>query len=322
MRSLKNFNSITALSFMKFAPLVLLVAAVIFLQSCDPTTDVKIPKATHLYFSDYNGKRIGVVDLETPGSFTTIADASDGLDSLSGMAIDFKNGKIYIVEELTNKIKSLNLDGTGSPEILYDEADGVDMPTAIAVDGDKGDLYWANSGSGHLMKGDVTGTDAIDTLYSATKVVKYSYGLVIDTKNDLLYYSDLDSGGVWLGRLDGESYPGRRYSRSVNSTTLLNPSGLFLDRDNGRLFWADEGLDVISLGYTSGSPARPLFDHEDGIKRADGIAVDNGNSKVYWTETHKDVFTIFRGNLDGTEGREVVLEGVESYCIILKFDNQ
>src|SRR5690349_22282358 len=99
---------------MKFTRLVFLfIGAILLLESCDPTPETKLPKATHLYFSDYNGERVGVIDLSTPGTFTTLADASDGLDSVSGMAIDFKNGKIYVVEEWTNKIKRFNRDGSG-----------------------------------------------------------------------------------------------------------------------------------------------------------------------------------------------------------------
>jgi hypothetical protein len=63
-----------------------------------------------------------------------------------------------------------------------------------------------------------------------------------------------------------------------------------------------------------------LYDSEDGIDRADGIAVDLGSSKIYWTEPNKR--TIMRANLDGTGSAEIVLENVESYNIILKFDNQ
>jgi|SRR5688572_22627188 DNA-binding beta-propeller fold protein YncE len=310
---------------MKFTRLLLVfIGAIFLLESCDPTTETKLPKATHLYFTDYNGERVGVIDLSAPGSFTTLADASDGLDSVSGMAVDFKNGKIYVVEEWTDKIKRFNIDGSGSFETLYEEADGVSQPTAVAVDANGNGLYWANSGSGQIMKGDLTGTAAIDTLYDKKEVIAYSYGLAIDTQNKILFFSDLSLGGIWYGRLDGTGNLTNVYGRSAISTTIRNPSGIFVDKDASRLYWADEGLGVISSGPAAGGTSVGLFNREDGITRADGIAVDKGSSKVYWTETDRDTntYTIFRGNLDGTEGREVILEGVESYCIVLKFDNQ
>jgi len=311
---------------MKFINTVLVLAStVLLLASCDPTEEVKIPKATHLYFSDYSGKRVGVIDLESPGAFTTLADESDGLDTVAGIAVDFKNGKIYVVEERANKIKRFNIEG-GGLEVLYDETDGVDMPTSIAVDENAGTIYWANSGSGHIMKGNITGTSAIDTLYDVDeRIIDYCYGLVVDTKGKQLYFSDLgEFGGIWRGMLDGSSYPILLFSRSALSTTLLNPSGIFLDRNNSKIYWADEGLDVITMAYmVTGAPApSALFNSEDGINRADGVAVDNGNQKIYWSETGNNGHAIFRGNLDGTEGREVVLDDVESYCIVLKFDNQ
>jgi len=310
---------------MKFTRLLLLfIGAIFLLESCDPTEETKLPKATHLYFSDYHGKRVGVVDLSAPGSFTTLMDESDGLDSVSGMAVDFKNGKIYVVEEWGNRILRFNIDGSGALETLYDEVDGVDQPTAVAIDANSNSLYWANSGSGQLMKGNLTGSAVIDTLYDEREWISYSYGLAIDTQRKFLYFSDLEFGGIWLAKLDGSSVLSVPYSRSAISTTVRNPSGIFLDKDAGILYWADEGLGTVSFGDSDGGPSYMIFNREDGLTRVDGIAVDKGSSKIYWTETDKatDTYTIFRGNLDGTEGREVILEGVESYGIVLKLDNQ
>ncbi|HYG20745.1 MAG TPA: hypothetical protein VD816_17525 [Ohtaekwangia sp.] len=308
---------------MKFSRLSILVFSItLVLQSCGPEGDPVYPKATHLYFADYSGKRIGVIDLNSPGTFTTLFDEGDGLDTVAGIALDVAGGWIYAVEELNNRILRMNLDGSGSPEVLYDESDGVSEPTAVAVDPIKNNLYWANSGSGYIMTGTVDGAAVPDTLYTKTKVISYCYGLAVDPTNNLLVFSDLQTyAAIWLGRLDGTGAPTPYFNRGY---TLQNPSGVFIDRPTNSVYWADEGLGVISAGSISAQTVRTFFDDEDGIGRADGIAVDRGNGKIYWTEPDLEDGSraIVRGNLDGTGEPEVILQNVESYNIMLRFDNE
>jgi hypothetical protein len=70
-----------------------------------------------------------------------------------------------------------------------------------------------------------------------------------------------------------------------------------------------------------------LYDREDGITRPDAIAVDRGNNLIYWSETFTNGDTgskthqIKRAALDGTGTPEVVLDGVESYGMVLRFAN-
>ncbi|MBT1690051.1 beta-propeller fold lactonase family protein [Dawidia soli] len=302
------------------------LALVILLASCaDTNTDPTFPKATHLYFTDYSGRQVGVVDLNNIGTYTTLYDAGDGLDTLAGLTIDFTNGHIYTVEETNNRVLRLNVDGSGSPTVLYDEEDSVNMPTAIAIDLQNSVLYWANSGTGQLKSGPIAGGDASGSMYSYRQYIDYCYGLVIDTRNQLLYFSDLgDQASIWAARTDGTGTRGVLFGSSVLS--LQNPSALYYDQPSGSLFWADEGLQKIIQGTINGGTA-VLYDREDGITRPDAIAVDRGNSLIYWSETFTDPDTgskthqIKRAALDGSGTPEVVVDGVESYGMVLRFAN-
>ncbi|HEY9049564.1 MAG TPA: hypothetical protein VIN08_26880 [Ohtaekwangia sp.] len=316
---------------MKYIPsLVVLAASLFFLTSCGDGVPKPIvfPKATHLYFADYAGKKVGLMDVNTPGSFTLIADESKGLDTISGIAIDFIGGKIYAAEEMKNQIIRFNVDGTGSVEVLYDESDSVNIPTSIALHVSSNSLYWGNSGTGQIKKGTMDGTAAAESLRfnGVDSVIYYSYGLAVDKKNEWIYFSDLSGfAGIWAGRLDGKSSRFSLFSKySENGTVLRNPSAIFLDEENAKIYWADEGLKSISVGSIATSTSTFLFNYGSGVNRADGIAVDRGSGKVYWTETDpsNDSYVIARGNLDGTGTREVVLQGVESYSIALKFEGQ
>jgi hypothetical protein len=306
-----------------FSSAVVLLLLVLLASCAETDTGTKYPKATHLYFTDYSGRQVGVVDLNSIGTYTSLFDANDGLDTLAGLTIDFTNGYIYTVEEINNRVLRLNLDGSGSPTVLYDEGDSVNMPTAVAIDVQNGQLYWANSGTGQLKSGPIGGGDASGSMYSYRKYIDYCYGLAIDTRNDLLYFSDLgDQASVWAARTDGTGSRGILFGSSVLS--LQNPSAIYYDEPSGSLFWADEGLQKIIQGTISGGTL-VLYDREDGITRPDAIAVDRGNSMIYWSETFTDknagtkTHQIKRAALDGSGTPEVVLDGVESYGIVLQF---
>ncbi|MCD9016750.1 NHL repeat-containing protein [Parachryseolinea silvisoli] len=309
-----------------FSSAVVLPLLVLLASCADTNTDPTYPKATHLYFTDYSGRQVGVVDLNNIGTYTSLFDANDGLDTLAGLTIDFTNGHLYTVEETNNRVLRLNLDGSDSPTVLYDEADSVNMPTAIAIDVQNKLLYWANSGTGQLKSGPLAGGDASGSMYNYREYIDYCYGLVIDNKNHLLYFSDLgDQASIWAARTDGTGSRGILFGSSILS--LQNPSALYYDEPSSSLFWADEGLQKIVQGTINGGTL-VLYDREDGVTRPDAIAVDRGNSMIYWSETASDPDTgakthqIKRAAMDGTGTPEVVVDGVESYGMVLRFANQ
>jgi len=305
---------------MKFLKLLLPVTALLSLAACDNTPEDPVyPKATHLFFSDYSGQQVGVMDVNTLNTYDVVANNADGLNNVSSMTVDFEGGKVYAVEELNNRIVRFNADGSGGLEVLFDESDSVDMPTSIALDLTTRTLYWGNSGTGQLKKGSMDGGTATSLYYDHEPVISYSYGLAIDTKRQVVYYSDLDTyAGVWGAKLDGTGAPTLLVGHGSDPITCRNPSAIFYDGDAARLYWADEGLNAISV--TDFSNSKLLFNYEDDVSRADGISIDKGSGKVYWTETAAGKMLIARGSLDGTGDREALLENVEAYSIALKFE--
>jgi len=307
---------------MKFLKLIIFLGALMFvLESCAPSSDPKIAKGTHLYFSDYSGKRLGVVDLSALGTATTLFDEADGLDTVSGIAIDFKGMKIYAAEELNDRIVVGSLDGSGTLSALY-TLNGDDSivyePTAIALDPDNNAIYWANSGSGQLKKANLDGSGNHAILYDSAELISYCYGLQYIKRTKERIYSDFGKyAGIYIGNLTSGRFPGRYFYPGYS---LHNPAGIFVDEKNYRVYWADETVHVLGVGSLSSYAFQVIYDSEDSVDRADGMAVDLGNSKIYWTEPNKK--RIMRANLDGSGTPEVVLEDVESYCIVLKFDNQ
>jgi DNA-binding beta-propeller fold protein YncE len=306
---------------MKFLRSIFILCSVILvLHSCAPEPEKPKPSATHLYFTDYPGKRIGVIDLSNLKTATTLMDETDGLDTVAGMAIDFVGGKIYAAEEMADRVIRFNLDGTGSIETLYQfEGDSVLEPTAVTFDATNGVLYWANSGTGQMKKGSMDGTADVAIMFDSAKVLNYCYGMAYEPTLKAIFYSDFgENASIRVAPVDGEPiqiiklfYPG---------FALRSPSQINAFYPNRVIYWADEELGSLAIGNLTSSTSAVLYDDEDGIVRADGIAVDHGAQKIYWTDTSKKV--IMRANLDGSGEQEVVLENVESYNIILKFEEE
>lgn len=327
-------KTVASFVYMKFLNL-LPVAIIVLLASCAPDTSEPVyPKATNLYFADFSGQQVGVMDVNTTNLYDVVASKeSNGLDSASAIAIDFVAGKIYATEELNNRVVRFNIDGTGSLEVLFDESDGVKTPTAIALDPQTDTVYWANSGTGRIMKGSRAGGTPKKLTFedSGDSLISYCYGLAIDRTYNWIIFSDLNKfKGIWFGKLDGTDGVYQIVgTASTSGTVCRNPSSLFFDQQTSKLYWADEGLGVISVASLSiqfsqiaGITSKVLYDDEDGIIRADGIAIDKGNSLIYWSETNTDNHVIKRAALDGTGTPETVLEDVESYSLVLKYDNQ
>lgn len=322
---------------MKFFSLALLLSFCVCLISCGPETEKEkvYPKATHLYFSNYSAKEVGVMDVNTADLYDVVADETDGLDTVSGIAIDFIGGKIYAVEETNNRVVRFNADGSGSLEVLFDEADSVDFPTSIALDVPRNTLYWANSGTGQIKTGSMDGGTASSIKFvderDSLVTISYCYGLAVDPKGKHLFWSDLENSEISYGNLDEDKLALILFNiENSNRTVLRNPSSIFLDWDNSKIYWADEGLKAISVGnfikYSATilgtSTSYAIFNYEDGLGRADGLAVDKGSGKIYWSETNTGNHKIYRGNMDGTEEPEAILENVESYGLFLKFEDQ
>lgn len=303
---------------MRIKPLLLLatMGAIILIPSCKKDSTSEPVKATNLYFVDWNGAYVSKIDLvNSPNSATTLFDESDGISSPASVTLT-DDGYLIVTEENNNRIIKVKNDGTGDLVVLYDSEDGVSEPDAITIDNATGKIYWCNSGTNQIMKGSNDGVDAPTALYSGAEVIEYAYGIGIDKSKGKLYISDFDLG-IKVGNLDGSGTMSVLWD-SNNFADMGSPSNLFVDGEQGKIYWTDESTDAIVVANLdgTGSPI-VLFDDTDGVGRADGIGVDYNSQKIYWSETSNNV--IARGNLDGTGEREVLVEGIESYGLVLEF---
>lgn len=217
--------------------------------------------------------------VETDGSgLETILSVQDGL---RGIAVDPSAGKIYWTDVDRDKIQRANLDGSDVEDLI---TSGLVFPMDIALDLAAGKLYWADLTTALIGRANLDGTDveilisntgegvisvALDTVNDLiywSEVIDVSRGKIrranlldgsdaqdvvaeegrpadidLDIAGGTLYWTDFMLDKVRRLELDGGEVEDL-YAAGEN----LNPVGLILDLDAGKLYWGQEipGLSV------------------------------------------------------------------------------
>jgi DNA-binding beta-propeller fold protein YncE len=293
----------------------LLIASALFFVSCKKDKNDSPSRASNLYFTVYDDNTVNKIDLrKAPSSITGLFSGTDGITTPEGITLT-KDGYLVVTEESTNRILKMKKDGTGDIITLYESEDGVNTPTAITVDNSNGNLYWCNSGTGQVYRGSADGQDTPTPLYSGQVVLGYAYGLAIDKKNGKLYISDFDQY-IKAGSLDGTGSPVSVWDKD-KYPPMSAPSNIYLDTDNGKIYWCDENADdVIEANMDGTGTPVVLFDNSDGVDRPDAVFVDKASRRIYWSETNSNV--IARGSLDGTGDREVIISNTKPYAFVME----
>jgi hypothetical protein len=294
---------------------VLLMSSVLFFVSCKKDNNDSPSKASNLYFTAYDENTVNKIDLgKAPGSIIGLFSGTDDITTPEGITLT-NDGYLIVTEESTSRILKMKKDGTGDVITLYESTDGVNTPTAITVDNSNGKIYWCNSGTGQVFRGSVTGLDTPAPLYNGQVLLDYAYGLAIDKKKGKLYICDFDQY-IKVGNLDGTGSAEIVWD-NTKYPQMNAPSNIYLDTDKGKIYWCDENANqVVEANMDGTGTPMVLFDHSDGVDRPDGVFVDKAAKKIYWSETTANV--IARGSLDGTGDREVLVNNIKPYAIIME----
>jgi len=94
--------------------------------------------------------------------------------------------------------------------------------------------------------------------------------------------------------------------QNVNADVNGFGNGLAIDREGGKLYYADDDNLSLNIMNLDGSSPAVLY---DGLTGIGSVAVDSEAGKVYWTNRTDGV--VQRGNLDGSGSVETVIEGLE-----------
>jgi len=235
-----------------------------------PTSVAVDPRNGTVYLGDFTNHRVRKV---TPdGVITTVAglgfpayngdnipSAQAALNSPSSVAVDPRNGDLYIADTLNHRIRKVSaatglittVAGIGTPGFSGDGGLAVNAmlnsPSGVTV-AVNGEVYLSDSGNQRVRK--ITSSGIITTVLGDGNLAT-PYGLVLDAAGNL-YVSDTDRhkivkrgadgtvsvfAGTGVAGFSGDNGP-------AASAQLNRPAGLSLDA-SGALYVADQGNERI-----------------------------------------------------------------------------
>ncbi len=223
-----------------------------------------------------------------------------GVQTLPGeglyFTLDLPNGKRYWHDIGVGALKRSNLNGSSVEELYAESTVASDLDLDIA----SGKVYVgliANEGCGFIFRRNLDGSNS-EVLVSDER----ARGVSLDLAAGKLYWADQCGAAVKRSNLDGSG---------VEVLVALEgfPSDLTLDLDADKIYWArSAGGDgaVIERSSLDGTGVETLV----SAQSIDGIALDLGASKLYWSEP---LFSkeIRRSDLNG-DNIEVVISDVSA----------
>ena len=135
-------------------------------------------------------------------------------------------------------------------------------------------IYWTESGSNSIYRSNGDGT-AVQQIASG---LGSPTGLEIDLEGGKLYWIESTTNSLHSSNLDGSG------AVALNTTDLVNPTGLGIDTVNGHLYVADDGDgadDAIRRFNLDGSGFTTLVSNLDGI--IGDVAIDVVAERAYFT---------------------------------------
>lgn len=189
-----------------------------------------------LYISDLGGNKIYRSNLD--GS--NFEDFRTGLDSPNGMAIDYKENKIYF--DTSNGIQRADLNVTN----LTQKEDFVTAqpndPEGVAIDSVNRKLYWINYDGGVWSK-NLDGT-------GESEIIPGIEGASIIVVGNRIYYDEyVASGDV---RLKSANLDGTGISTIATGITRV-VYGLAYDENEQKIYWGDRNTDTMMRANLDGT---------------------------------------------------------------------
>jgi PQQ-like domain len=121
---------------------------------------------------------------------------------------------------------------------------------------------------------------------------------------DSVYWSEsTNPGSIRVANLDGTGTASNLFAGENE------PEGVAIDPAAGKIYWADDGSDVIRVGNLDGSGvATNLFTGQD---IPEGVAIDAAAGKIYWANYASSAIVV--ANLDGSGTATALFSGEAAY---------
>ncbi|CAF0957368.1 unnamed protein product [Adineta ricciae] len=231
-------------------------------RSCYRTNRTVIPHV--LYINKYY---IRAIDLDEQTEITV----ARGFMELSAITYDWKDRKIYVGDNVANKVYRMNFNASQSTAII--EGSRVRGLRALALDWIGRKLYLLSSVP-ELRVCELDGRNEV-TLLNSRYLSQPNY-LAIDPLVGYLFYSDWGQPHIGRINLDGSNFV------KVIGTDTAGPLGLAIDIITKRIFWIDRRLQRLEFSNYNGGERKIAFSGHDYVPYSLGLGFIDGY--VIWSD--------------------------------------
>lgn len=178
---------------------------------------------------------------------------------------------------------------------------------ALALDLVDAKIYFSVGSPSRIQRANLDGSNVENVVTSNVHAVR---DIDLDLLNGKIYWIDIAAShgfpfdGVFRANLDD----GSDVEEVLGYESESGLYGIAVDATEGYLYWtfSTSYFDAILRRSLSGPPTEQLI--TDGLSSPDGIVVDPGSGKLYWTDYWRGL--ISSANLDGSDPAPIVQNGV------------
>ena len=178
---------------------------------------------------------------------------------------------------------------------------GLVWPSGLALDLDAGKMYWTDQTTAKIQRANLNGS-GVEDLVTRSSGLGNPDGLALDVGAGKMYWTDNATAKIQRANLDGSGV------EDLVTSGLSDPGqGLALDAGRRQdVLDGLEGTSKIQRANLDGSGVEDLV--SSGLGNPDGLALDVGAGKMYWTDWGTD--KIQRANLNGSGVEDLVTSGL------------
>lgn len=219
--------------------------------------------------------------------FTATGAASNGVSRCTAVALDFWNGKVFLLDAGSNSLWSVNLDGSG---LALVRSQLTNTPLSVALDVFNGQIYFTSSSSSQnnntLQRMDYAGGNPT-VLFTATGATpgngpQRCTALAVDSLNSKIFFADAGSNAIWSVNFAGSGLT------LVKSGIVGAPLDLALDVTNQLIYFTAsstlQNSNTVQRVAYSGSGLTTLLTASNGVQRCTSLDLDLPNSRIYFSD--------------------------------------
>ena len=175
-----------------------------------------------------------------------------GLESPSGIAIDWVANNIYWCDSVLKRIQVSKSDGTSRRVILWDN---LGNPARIAIDPTDGNIYWSTFDDLPIIGRAAMDGSRRESFISGSGIGKPN-GLAIDYDSRRLYWTDLKHQSISYVSLDGS----QRKVQKIITTASAEIYSITLYKES--VFWADSNRNLVEKANKDNGRNRVIFQNK------------------------------------------------------------